>query len=228
MKLCLITSTVLALGCSANVQSSASNMLTSSYVASDAVAYADSHWNDGQGLCAEFTSRSLIAGHLGIGVITYVPTLVDALSGVSYEEHTQGDSPSARDGDVVVYSDALGGAFCSDDSDEFNCGHVCLVVAGGGGEGGIAVDCHNNPHYHLPLGDILGGGYSTYRIYHLGKAPPSDVVWCATDSDCNGGASGTEDVCGSSDHYCIRACHSDFDCPGGLTCTATAPHWSCQ
>lgn len=229
MKLGLLT--LALMGCSANAlegTSSSSTLQTSSYDPSSAVAYADSHWNDGQGLCAEFTSRSLRAGNLGIGVITYVPTLVDALDGVPYEEHSQGDSPSAKAGDVVVYSDALGAGFCSDDSDESNCGHVCIVVQGGGDESSIAVDCHNGAHYHLALGDILGGSYSTYRVYHLSHAAESNVVACSSDDDCNGGAPGTEDVCGSSDHYCIRACHSDWDCPDGTTCSPTSPHWSCQ
>ena len=33
-----------------------------------ALNYAKSHWNDGQGLCAEFVSRCVIAGGLKIGV----------------------------------------------------------------------------------------------------------------------------------------------------------------
>lgn len=228
MKLSLLT--LALVGCSAATEgtSTSSTLSTSSYDPSAAVAYADSHWDDGQGLCAEFTSRSLAAGHLGVGVITYVPTLVGALDGVPYEEHSQGDWPSAKAGDVVVYSDDSGGNFCNDDADEYNCGHVCIVVQGGGSESSIAVDCHNHAHYHIALGDILGGGYSTYRVYHLSQSKQPNVMACSSDEDCNGGAAGTETVCGSSDHYCIRACHSDWDCPDGTTCTPTEPHWSCQ
>ena len=205
---------------------------TSGYSPSAAVSYADQHWDDGQGLCAEFTSRSLRAGSLAIDVITYVPTLLTALSQAPYDEHAQGDSPTAAAGDAVIYSDDTGSAFCDDDSDEYNCGHACIVATGGTGEDTITVDCHNNAHYHLPLGYILGTGYSTYRIYHLSggsqaSAPPGTVA-CSSDYDCNGGQSGSEDVCAASEGYCIQGCHSDDDCPYGYTCEQTEPHWSCQ
>lgn len=39
-----------------------------SYSVEKALAYAKAHWNDGQGLCAEFVSRCVIAGGLNIGV----------------------------------------------------------------------------------------------------------------------------------------------------------------
>jgi hypothetical protein len=198
------------------------------YQPSQAVAYADANWDDGVGLCAQFTSDSLIAGNLSIQEITYVPTLLSALSGITYEEHTQGDDPSAAGGDVVIYSDATGDSFCDDGPDEYNCGHACLVAQGGQGEDTITVDCHNNAHYHLALGYILGGGYSTYRIYHLSSSAPPGTVACTTDADCNQGQAGTQDVCASGEDYCIQGCHSDFDCPSGLTCEQTSPHWSCQ
>lgn len=209
------------------------NLDLGSYSPSSAVTYADAHWNDGQGLCSEFTSRSLRAGGLGISVIPYVPNLVTALASVPYEEHTQGSSSvSARAGDVVIYSDDTGGSFCdSASSDEHNCGHACIVAVGGSSETGILVDCHNNAHYHLGMGYILGSGYSSYRIYHLsgrGGATPPGTEACSTDADCNGGQSGTGIVCGSSDGYCIQGCHTDDDCPSGESCAQTAPHWSCR
>lgn len=222
---------LVVVACSAATTSSSSvgALSQAGYDPSLAVAYADANWDNGEGLCAEFTSRSLMAGNLGIGVITYVPTLVSALSSVAYEEHNQGDSITANSGDIVVYSDDTGDGFCDADSDEYNCGHVCVIVVAGSSESSAEVDCHNNAHYHLPLGDILGGGYSTYRIYHVGgnQAPP-DTVGCSTDSDCNQGAGGTQDVCAAGEGYCIEGCHSDFDCPDGYSCTATSPHWSCQ
>jgi len=200
---------------------------TNGYRSSAAVAYADANWDDGVGLCAQFVSDSLRAGSLEIDEITYVPTLVAALGDIPYEEHLEGDTPSAAAGDVVVYSDATGDAFCDDDSDEFNCGHTCIVSTGGQGEDTITVDCHNNAHYQLPLGYILGDGYSTYRVYHLQPTPPNTVA-CSTDYDCNRGQPGTQDVCASGEDYCIKACHSDFDCPSGTTCEQTEPHWSCR
>lgn len=162
------------------------------YDPSAAVAYADAHWSDGHGLCAEFTSRSLDAGHLGIGVIPYVPNLVAAMSSIDFEEHTHGDhaSISAAQGDVVVYSNKRGSKFCaSHGSDEFNCGHVCIVTVAGTTETGIEVDCHNNAHKHLGMGYIMGGGYSTYRIYHVkASAPAADPeapIDCSVQ-DCSG------------------------------------------
>lgn len=228
---------MMALGCAAAgsdgagpsgpTQASKVDSSAAAYQPSQAATYADGHWDDGQGLCAEFTSRSLRAGSLDVALITYVPTLVDAFAHIPYDEHAQGATPKASTGDVVVYSDATGAAFCANDADPENCGHVCIVVAGGSGEGAIEVDCHNNAHYHLPLGDILGGGYSTYRVYHLTKTSPPNTVPCTTDYDCNQGVTGTEDVCAAGLGYCIRGCHSDTDCATGL-CAPTQPHWSCQ
>jgi hypothetical protein len=229
-------------GCSSSPPSDGSGVTSSnaseklslgSYDPNAAVAYADANWNNGQGECAEFTTRSLRAGNLDIDVITWVPDLFTALSSLHYEEHTQGASGvSAAAGDVVIYSDATGNDFCEiDSSDESNCGHVCIVTVAGSSENGIEVDCHNNAHYHLALGDILGSGYSSYRIYHLAgstSAAPPGTEACSSDDDCNGGRSGTQIVCGSSEDYCIKGCHSDNDCPSGTTCAKTAPHWSCQ
>jgi hypothetical protein len=210
------------------------NLSLDSYKPSAAVAYADANWNNGQGECAEFTTRSLRAGNLDIDVMTYVPNLFAALASAKYEEHSEGATNlSANAGDVVIYSDATGDEFCDPAavSDESNCGHVCLVSVAGASEDGIEVDCHNNAHYHLALGDILGSGYTSYRIYHLkggaGSSPPGTEA-CSSDEDCNGGRSGTQIVCASSENYCIRGCHSNDDCPNGTTCAPTSPHWSCQ
>ena len=146
------------------------------YAPSQAVAYADAHWNDGQGLCAEFTTRSLRNGSLDIGVITYVPSLFAALVNVQLDEYKQGSSPNTTPGDVVIYSDATGESFCTGHGqDEYNCGHACIVATSGKGEDTVMVDCHNSAHYHLGLGYILGGSgrYSSYRIYHLSAEPSS-------------------------------------------------------
>ncbi|MEO8877688.1 MAG: hypothetical protein ABI461_18995 [Polyangiaceae bacterium] len=194
---------LLLVGCSSAPSDGASdtssdtdeNLSLATYDPAAAVKYADTHWNNGVGECAEFTTRSLVAGHLAIGVIPYVPNLYKALASVSYEEHTRGSkSVSARAGDVVIYSDALGSKFCDDHgSDESNCGHACLVTVAGSTETGIEVDCHNNAHYHLGLGYILGsGGYTSYRVYHLAghaSTAPSDDGAAESDAcsgdDCN-------------------------------------------
>jgi hypothetical protein len=235
--LVLVTACSSAPGDGASVTSSDADEKLSldTYDPSAAVTYADNNWNNGQGECAEFTTRSLIAGHLAIGVIPYVPNLFTALASVGYEEHTQGSkSVSAKAGDVVIYSNATGANFCDAHStEESNCGHACIITVAGTTEDGIEVDCHNNAHYHLGLGYILGsGGYTTYRIYHLaGKtsgSAPAGTQACSTDDDCNGGESGSGVVCAAGENYCIKGCHTDDDCPDGTSCTSTSPHWSCQ
>jgi hypothetical protein len=50
---------------------------SSGYNPGAAVAYAKSNCNSGQGLCAEFASRSMAAGGAGNPVITWVPDLVN-------------------------------------------------------------------------------------------------------------------------------------------------------
>ena len=158
-----------------NLNAQASNGAWSGYKASNAIAYAESHWNDGVGECAAFTSASVEAGGVNMS-ISWVPTMVTFLSGVAYEEY----SPSHRSihadaGDIVVYSNATGGNFCipSDNVDQ-NCGHVGLVVTGGTASSATA-DFHNNAHHHLALEYILSGSvvspssaaYSTFRVYHV-------------------------------------------------------------
>lgn len=216
-------------------ESSTSQDLTlGSYTPGTAVAYAGKHWNDGVGLCSEFTSKALRAGGLDIPVLPWVPDLTKALSTVSFEEHRKGSSTvSAEAGDVIVFSNATGSRFCVDHgSDEHNCGHTCLITVGGQSESDILADCHNNAHHHIAIGDELTDGYTTYRIYHVASSPettaPSGTVGCSTDEDCNHGKTGTETVCSRTKSYCIHACHDDSDCSGGTTCAHTSPHWSCQ
>jgi hypothetical protein len=226
-------------GSAGNAQSSSGDALSAgvassaAYSATAAVAFAAAHWDDGVGECAQFTSDSLRAGHLNIPEITWVPDLVTALAKYHYEEHGAGASAAGKLGDVVVFSDASGDDFClAGDSDDDNCGHVCLVTVAGTSDSSIRVDCHNTAHHEIAVADILGGGYSSYRVYHLdgsGSAGGSSgVTPCSTDDDCNQGETGTDVVCAASEGYCIRGCHSDEDCPGEETCAHTSPHWSCQ
>ena len=147
------------------------------YSAINAVSYADTHWNDGVGLCAEFTSRALRAGGASIPILAWVPTLLDALDVYPYDEYSLGDpiDVAARAGDVVFYSDAAGDDFCATtDSDQHNCGHVGLVTRGGADVSSILADFHNNAHYRAPIASLLGGSYSTLRVYHVAHAPMGD------------------------------------------------------
>src|SRR6478609_4545258 len=56
------------------------------YLPPDAAYFADHHWNDGVGLCAEFTSRSLRAGSMPIPRYTWVPDLFAVLSEFPFDE----------------------------------------------------------------------------------------------------------------------------------------------
>jgi hypothetical protein len=69
-----------------------------------------------------------------------------------------------------------------------------------------------------PLGPCASSG---------GSPPPVGTEACSDDADCNGGNSGTQDVCGN-EGYCIKGCHGDGDCPSSTSCQPTSPHWSCQ
>ena len=51
-----------------------------SYNADKALAYAKAHWNDGQGLCAEFVARCAIAGGANISVIKTTTSCYNAIS----------------------------------------------------------------------------------------------------------------------------------------------------
>lgn len=208
--------------------------LPGSYVAADAVAYCDAHWNDGLGLCAEFASHCLQAGHLMLATTTWVPTLVADLAAYPYDEYVPGGpAVGGTPGDVVAYSNAAGSDFCIADSlNEHNCGHIGLVVGAGQSLDDTTCDFHNGAHLHTPISTILGSNvvdkdgttYSTYRVYHL-AAPPTP---CTQDSDCNGGQPGTGLVCASDQHVCISGCHSDADCSAGTVCAHTQPHYACQ
>ncbi len=229
-------------GSAGDAQSSSGDALSAgaassaAYSATESVAFAAAHWDDGVGECAQFTSDSLRAGHLNIPEITWVPDLVTALAKYDFEEHGAGASAAGKLGDVVVFSDASGDDFClAGDSDADNCGHVCLVTVAGTSDSSIRVDCHNTAHHEIAVADILGGGYSYYRVYHLdgtgsrgGSGGSSGVTPCSSDYDCNQGETGTDVVCAASEGYCIRGCHSDDDCSGDKTCADTSPHWSCQ
>jgi hypothetical protein len=213
---------LVACGSASSVDPASDSSAITGYSPTQAVAYADAHWDDGVGECAEFTTRSLRAGGARIALITWVPDLVDALSGTPFVEYSDVHTAvSARAGDVVVYSDAAGADFCIADSpDEHNCGHAGLVVQGGASVDEILADFHNNAHHHIAL-SALFGAYTTLRVYHL--APGG----CSKDSDCNHGQLGTARVC-SDEGACIEGCHSDDDCADGTSCAHESPHWRCE
>ena len=153
--------------------------ITGSYTPAAAVAYADAHWNDGKGECAEFVSDSAVsAGHLAIGYSTWVPTTYASLTsaGVPFDEYTPThQAVRACPGDIVIDSNDAGSGFCVEPGGTENCGHIGLIVVGGASVDTILADFHNNPHHHSPIGNTLSttalgtyvGAYSTLRIYHF-------------------------------------------------------------
>ncbi len=80
-KTCLIVLGIVAAASAIPVPGLISDALmvnaSSGYNPGAAVAYAKANCNSGQGLCAEFASRSMAAGGAGNPVITWVPDLVD-------------------------------------------------------------------------------------------------------------------------------------------------------
>jgi hypothetical protein len=195
--LLVVSATALAAGCSAAPEDTTSGeaseeaLSTASYSPAAAVAFAQSHWSDGVGECAEFVFDCLHAGGLGIAATAWVPTLVSELSSIRYEEHEGGGSASASAGDVVVFSTAGGSAFCGPGPVEgVACGHTCFVVAGGSSASSIEVDCHNTAHSGAAVSYFLGE-YPHYRIYHTAAG--------AHGGSSGGGASGgSGDGCYSS------------------------------
>ncbi|MFS8068030.1 MAG: hypothetical protein ACMG6S_16875, partial [Byssovorax sp.] len=104
--------------------------ITASYDPAAAVAYADAHWNDGKGECAEFVSDAAVsAGHLGIGYSTWVPTTYGYLTSnkVPFDEYTPSHtSVRACPGDIVIDSNDAGSGFCVEPGGTKNCGHIGL------------------------------------------------------------------------------------------------------
>jgi hypothetical protein len=80
-KSCLIVLGIVAAASAIPVPALISDALmvnvSSGYNPGAAVAYAKANCNSGQGLCAEFASRSMAAGGAGNPVITWVPDLVN-------------------------------------------------------------------------------------------------------------------------------------------------------
>jgi hypothetical protein len=151
-----------------------------SYVPSATKTFADGHWDDGIGLCAEFSSRSLRAGSLSIPRYTWVPDLYAALESFPYDEYSASSPTDVGGdvGDVIIYSNDVGDEFCDRDNPaDYNCGHTGIIVVAGTDLDSTLADFHNRSHYHMSIGDILTGtrlgrgvnDYSAYRVYHLSR-----------------------------------------------------------
>jgi hypothetical protein len=212
MKIQLVLAAVgvggMALACGSSNPSGSVGVLTgssvlglslSSYDPAKAAAFADGHWDDGIGLCAQFVSDSLIAGGAGIADYAWVPDLLEALQsgGVAYDEYNSSNTTVGGSvGDVAIFSDAAGTSFCiTASTDENNCGHAGIVVVAGGSINTIEADFHNNAHEHMPIGYILGSGYTTLRVYHVAKAAQqaqqthaTPAVDAGSSQDSSGGA----------------------------------------
>ena len=81
IKICLIVLGFVAAASAIPIPGAISDALmvnaSSGYNPGAAVAYAKANCNNGQGLCAEFASRSMAAGGAGNPIITWVPDLVN-------------------------------------------------------------------------------------------------------------------------------------------------------
>ena len=84
IKSCLVVFSLVAVACAIPIPGPISDAsivnATSGYNPGAAVSYAKANCNSGQGLCAEFASRSMAAGGAGNPIITWVPDLVNVRS----------------------------------------------------------------------------------------------------------------------------------------------------
>lgn len=87
-----------------------------------------------------------------------------------------------------------------------------------------------------PFGNYLfWKNYTQYAKtvgYKGPKSPgPGPAPECTSNTQCNGGKSGTGRVCGTigaTKGTCIDGCHGDSDCASGQACIMSGPAWTCQ
>lgn len=84
-----------------------------SYSVDAAISYAKTHWNDGQGLCAEFVSRCVRAGGLDMKVITTTRSCLKAASSASglpikeLKLNSAGYATKADNGSILAAGDVV-------------------------------------------------------------------------------------------------------------------------
>ncbi len=135
-----------------------------------------------------------------------------------------------------ITTDAIGcGAapVCGSDSD---CNHGATgtqKVCGNGGQ--CITGCHENSD--CPSSDYCDITLATWACEPTpvssgggsggGAGGGGGSGACTEDSQCNGGRTGTQEVCGD-DGTCIRGCHSDSDCPSNDYCDTSLITWECS
>lgn len=115
------------------------------YRADKALAYAQSHWNDGKGLCAEFASKCLQAGGCNVssaGCTTLVRQLQNGGYGdlVKLTVSSDGRIPASKNSGKVLPGDPIF-YYCSKETDGYPYVHV--VICGGTKSGYLTGYSHN-------------------------------------------------------------------------------------
>lgn len=146
-----------------SVSASAASNDNREYSVDDSIAYADNHWNDGKGLCAEFVADCLKAGGITDVYERECENLYNQLIasgwGTSYKLKVTGGT-SGR----IVMADNVS-KVQKGDPVFFYC-NSCrtfthVVLCNGSDSEGYMVDyAHNNPH---------NGKKATYTYYHCGR-----------------------------------------------------------
>ena len=104
LSLCVLTSMIVALPMKASA---------ASYSVNNAIAYAQSHWNDGKGLCAEFVSDCVMAGGVNTGTIKTVRALwpkicsLTGLSKIDLKLDGKGYATKALNGNILGRGDVV-------------------------------------------------------------------------------------------------------------------------
>gem|GEM_PF-1890325 len=172
----------------------AKEVKAASYDANKALQYAKDHWNDGNGLCAEFVSNCVRAGGLGIGVERGTGGCANAVSNASgvpmvdLKLDSRGYATSALDGNILSAGDVVF-QYCYTHS----IGPHIMICGGYDSEGVATFYAHNgamnNSRYNLSRNTAYqhttscNMGAKVIHISNIGQKPIGDVNQINATSD---------------------------------------------
>lgn len=155
----------------------------SAYNPQAAISYADAHWNDGVGLCAEFVSNCLAAGGLPTDSAWGPNVGVDPRTGYNNWRTTSLKDYLTYKGYQVIYNPAPnqilpGNPVFYSKAANWSTGtaHVAICVSNAGGNA-PTVSAHNNARNHFPNSSMMSayGACCTILITNSTTPPTTDV-----------------------------------------------------